>query len=70
MIKWFVAYYAPDKAYSYHANDNKFYPYGPWYRRYYDNYEDAMAVAKHARKHNKDKSKYIFIDCQHYEIVK
>ena len=69
MIKWFVAYYAPERPYSYHASDNKFYPYGPWYRKYFNTYDEAIAAARHARRHNKDKRKYIFIDCAYYQIA-
>lgn len=65
-IYYFVAYYGPEKPYCYHADDNKFYPYGPWYRRRYKDREKAIAAAKHARHKNPDKRKYIFVDSQIY----
>lgn len=62
MIYYFVAYYAEEKAYTYHAENNSFLPYSPIYRRRYSDSETAQAIARHARKKNRDKARYIFVD--------
>ena len=62
MIYYFVAYYSPEKPYSYNAEKNIFLPYSPIYRRRYADIEQARAAARHARKKNPDKRRYIFID--------
>lgn len=58
---YFVAYYGPNKAYSYNAEKDIFLPYSPIYRRRHT-YEEAMQIMKHARHKHADKRKYIFID--------
>lgn len=60
---YFVAYYAPNKAYTYDAEKNAFLPYAPIYRRRYKDYEQALRVVKHARRKHPDKRQFIFLDC-------
>ena len=62
MIYYFVAYYGPEKAYTYNIEKNMWLPYSPIYRKRYYDYEIAIQAAKRARKKNPDKRKDIFID--------
>lgn len=62
MLYYFVAYYGPDKAYTYDINNNRWLPYSPIYRRRYRDYDIAMQAVKRARHKNPDKRRYIFID--------
>ena len=59
---YFVAYYGPEKAYSYSAEKNAFLPYSPIYRRRFYDLEQARAAVRHARHKHPEKRKYIFID--------
>lgn len=62
MVYYFVAYYGPDKAYTYDINNNSWLPYSPIYRRRYRDYFQALQARKRAIKKNPDKREYIFID--------
>lgn len=59
---YFVAYYGPEKAYSYSAEKNQFLPYAPIYRHRFYDLDQARAAARHARHHHPDKRKFIFVD--------
>lgn len=61
-IYYFVAYYAPERAYSYSAAKDEFLPYSPIYRRRFFDQEQAEAAARHARHKHPSKRKYIFVD--------
>lgn len=70
MLYYFIAYYSPEKAFSYNAEKNTFLPYSPIYRRRYASLEQARAAARHARHKNPDKRNYIFIDAAISHTIK
>lgn len=63
MIKYFIAYYAPTRAFCYDLKQNSFIPYYPTTNRTLYDYKTALHVLKRARKQNHALREYIHLDC-------
>ena len=68
-LYYFIAYYAPEKPYTYNSNKNVFLPYSPIYRQRFKNIDAAKHALKKAKKRNPKKARYIFIDTARGAII-